>query len=89
MCPPDASANSFQKALKDRGIDKMVEDARADNKENDAEFMKSSMGARCELRCLRLSGRSLTLARSAYITGDLWCIAAALVLSLISSSQRS
>nr|OQO29089.1 hypothetical protein B0A51_03424 [Rachicladosporium sp. CCFEE 5018] len=28
------------KALKDRGIDTMIEEARADNKENDMEFMK-------------------------------------------------
>ncbi|KAK6443620.1 Mitochondrial distribution and morphology protein 35 [Oleoguttula sp. CCFEE 5521] len=33
------------KALKDRGIDTMIEEARADNKENDMEFMK---GTRCE-----------------------------------------
>lgn len=31
-----------QKALKDRGIDKMLEDARADNRENDVEYMKPS-----------------------------------------------
>ncbi|KAK5699979.1 Mitochondrial distribution and morphology protein 35 [Elasticomyces elasticus] len=30
------------KALKDRGIDQMLEEARADNKENDAEYMKPS-----------------------------------------------
>lgn len=29
-----------QKALKDRGIDQMLEEARADNKENDIEYMK-------------------------------------------------
>lgn len=29
-----------QKALKERGIDQMLEDAKADNKENDAEYMK-------------------------------------------------
>lgn len=29
-----------QKALKDRGIDQMLEDARVDNKENDIEYMK-------------------------------------------------
>ncbi len=31
-----------QKALKERGIDQMLEDAKADNKENDAEYMKPS-----------------------------------------------
>lgn len=31
-----------QKALKDRGIDKMLEEARADNKENDTEYLKPS-----------------------------------------------
>ncbi|KAK1070378.1 Mitochondrial distribution and morphology protein 35 [Friedmanniomyces endolithicus] len=30
------------KALKERGIDQMLEDAKADNKENDAEYMKPS-----------------------------------------------
>ncbi|EME78157.1 uncharacterized protein MYCFIDRAFT_145654 [Pseudocercospora fijiensis CIRAD86] len=30
------------KALKERGIDQMLEEARADNKENDAEHMKPS-----------------------------------------------
>ncbi|TKA22375.1 hypothetical protein B0A50_08257 [Salinomyces thailandicus] len=32
----------LSKALKERGIDQMLEDARADNKENDAEYMKLS-----------------------------------------------
>ncbi len=31
-----------QKALKERGIDQMLEDAKADNKDNDAEYMKPS-----------------------------------------------
>lgn len=31
---------TFQKALKERGIDTMLEEARADNKENDLEYMK-------------------------------------------------
>ncbi|RMY65270.1 hypothetical protein D0864_12141, partial [Hortaea werneckii] len=30
----------LSKALKDRGIDQMLEEARADNKENDIEYMK-------------------------------------------------
>ncbi|KXT11372.1 hypothetical protein AC579_724 [Pseudocercospora musae] len=30
------------KALKERGIDQMLEEARADNRENDAEYMKPS-----------------------------------------------
>jgi hypothetical protein len=32
--------DSEQKALKDRGIDQMLEDARADNKENDVEYLR-------------------------------------------------
>lgn len=31
-----------QKALKERGIDKMLDEAREDQKENDAEYMKPS-----------------------------------------------
>lgn len=31
-----------QKALRERGIDQMLEEAKADNRENDAEFMKPS-----------------------------------------------
>nr|POE64874.1 mitochondrial distribution and morphology protein 35 [Quercus suber] len=31
-----------QKALKERGIDTMLEEARADNKENDVEYLKPS-----------------------------------------------
>jgi len=34
------SADRTQKALKERGIDKMLEEAREDNRENDAEYMK-------------------------------------------------
>ena len=37
-----------QKALKERGIDTMLEEARADNRENDAEYMKPSIKSRCE-----------------------------------------
>lgn len=32
----------MQKALKERGIDTMLDEARADNKENDIEYMKPS-----------------------------------------------
>ena len=39
------NAKFYQKALKERGIDQMVEDARADNKENDSEYMKPT---KCE-----------------------------------------
>ena len=37
-----------QKALKERGIDQMLEDARADHKEHDAEYMKPSPRSGCE-----------------------------------------
>lgn len=33
----------LSKALKDRSIDQMLDEARADNKENDAEYMKPSL----------------------------------------------
>jgi len=33
---------SYQKALKERGLDKMLDEARADNAENDIEYMKPS-----------------------------------------------
>ena len=36
------SADRIQKALKERGIDQMLDEARADNKENDAEYLKPS-----------------------------------------------
>jgi len=36
-----------QKALKDKGIEDMIAEARADNKDNDIEFMKPSSG-RCK-----------------------------------------
>jgi TRIAP1/MDM35 family protein len=39
----DANTNS-QRALKDRGIDKMLDEARADNRENDLENMKPGSG---------------------------------------------
>lgn len=32
----------LQKALKERGIDTMLEEARADNRDNDVEYMKPS-----------------------------------------------
>ena len=35
--------NPIQKALKERGIDQMLDEARADNKENDAEYLKPSI----------------------------------------------
>ncbi len=41
-------ADFEQRTLQDRGIDKMVEEARADNKENDGEFMKPSGRSSCE-----------------------------------------
>ena len=37
-----------QKALKDRGIDQMLDDARMDNKENDLEYLKPSIISRCK-----------------------------------------
>lgn len=39
--------NGSQKALKERGIDKMLEEARADNKENDAAYLKPSIRPSC------------------------------------------
>jgi hypothetical protein len=33
-----------QKALKDKGIEDMIAEARADNKDNDIEFMKPNSG---------------------------------------------
>lgn len=45
---------SAQKALKDRGIDQMLDEARADNKENDAEYLKPSVRPRCKLLNIRL-----------------------------------
>lgn len=36
-----------QKALKERGIDQMLEEARADNKENDTEYLKPSIRPSC------------------------------------------
>jgi hypothetical protein len=35
-----AAANTGQRVLKERGIDKMLKEVRDDNKENDAEHMK-------------------------------------------------
>lgn len=40
---------TLQKALKERGIDTMLEEARADNRDNDAEYMKPSINSRCTL----------------------------------------
>ena len=37
-----------QKALKERGIDQMLDDARADNKENDLEYLKPSKRPSCK-----------------------------------------
>lgn len=37
-----AFADAMQAALKERGLDKMIEDARAENRENDLENMKPS-----------------------------------------------
>lgn len=39
---------ALEKALKERGIDTMLEEARADNRENDAEYMKPSIKSRCK-----------------------------------------
>lgn len=36
-----------KKALKERGIDSMLDEARADNKENDAEYLKPSIRSSC------------------------------------------
>ena len=38
---------ALEKALKERGIDTMLEEARADNRENDSEHMKPSIKSRC------------------------------------------
>lgn len=38
---------SSQKALKERGIDQMLEEARADNKENDAKYLKPNIRPSC------------------------------------------
>ncbi|RMY02540.1 hypothetical protein D0868_07917 [Hortaea werneckii] len=43
VCQPDTASSQQtlkHKALTDRGIDQMLEDARVDNKENDIEYMK-------------------------------------------------
>jgi hypothetical protein len=36
--------HGLQKALKDKGIEDMIAEARADNKDNDVEFMKPNSG---------------------------------------------
>ena len=38
-----------QKALKERGIDQMLEETRADHKEHDAEYLKPSIRSGCKL----------------------------------------
>lgn len=45
LCLRTASDWVLQKALKERGIDTMLEEARADNRENDAEYLKPSKGS--------------------------------------------
>ena len=37
-----------QKALEERGIDKMIDEAKADNKENDMQYLKPSIKTKCE-----------------------------------------
>ena len=43
LCLAVMIADRTQKALKERGIDQMLDEARADNKENDAEYMKPNV----------------------------------------------
>ena len=40
MAQYDLSSNRYQKALKERGIDSMLEDARNDNKDTDTEHLR-------------------------------------------------
>lgn len=40
ILPNNLQSHAFQKVLKERGIDKMVKEARDDNRENDAEHMR-------------------------------------------------
>lgn len=42
-------ADVLQKALKERNIDSMLEDARNDNKDTDAEHLKRKCGHFCEM----------------------------------------
>lgn len=44
---PASLLTALKKALKERGIDTMLDEARADNRENDAEYMKPSVKSRC------------------------------------------
>lgn len=53
-------ANVLQKALKERNIDSMLEDARNDNKDTDAEHLQR----RCENNLLPLKSKFLTDHRS-------------------------
>lgn len=53
-------ANVLQKALKERNIDSMLEDARNDNKDTDAEHLQH----RCEYYLLPLESKFLTGRRS-------------------------
>lgn len=60
-------ANVLQKALKERNIDSMLEDARNDNKDTDAEHLQR----RCEYYLLPLESKFLTGHRSfSYINFD-------------------
>lgn len=42
-----------QRALKDKGIESMLEDARNDNQDTDAEHLKRSCTFACDLSCER------------------------------------
>lgn len=50
-----------QKALKERGIDRMLEEARVDNKDNDSEYLKPSIRPSCTLLLKLISRSSLML----------------------------
>ena len=55
MAQYDLSSNRYQKALKERGIDSMLEDARNDNKDTDTEHLRRKCerhGPRQTYECL-------------------------------------
>ena len=73
-------ADVFQKALKERNIDSMLEDARTDNKDTDAEYLKR----KCEYFDERITSNNLTGYRIYS-----YCLVIAIYLAKISILRHS
>jgi hypothetical protein len=65
------SSDIFQKALKDRGIDTMLEEARETNRENDAEHMKGGCKSDHQITSSQSSNKQSRNTLNTHLTASL------------------